>query len=215
MSISPPTRPAAGSAPPAAITSYPLLGVLGVLLGASIATCTGRLISVGLTDLRGALHLGVDEASWISTAFNAALMFVGPFSVYLGGLLGARRVLLACGVLFTLISVVLPLAPNLPVLLCPAGPRGTDRRHLLSAHLVLRPAQSSHEIRAARHCHVRHGYSHHDYFRHITGSLVQRSSLLALDLLEWRCVDSDHDSVGLLRHALATNATAQRGSSQT
>ena len=105
------------SATPAVMTSHPLLGIFGVLLGASIATCMGRLISVGLTDLRGALHLSADEASWIGTAFNAALMFVGPFSVYLGGLLGARRVLLICAGLFTLISILLPFAPSLPILL--------------------------------------------------------------------------------------------------
>ena len=95
-----------------------MLGVFGVLLGAMIATCTGRLLSVGLNDLRGALHLGVDEASWIGTAYNASLMFIGPFSVYLGGLLGARRVLLACAAAFTLISLLLPFAGSLPVLLC-------------------------------------------------------------------------------------------------
>jgi DHA2 family multidrug resistance protein len=94
-----------------------VLGILGVLLGALIATCTGRLISVGLADLRGALHLGVDEASWIGTAFNAAMMFIGPFSVYLGGLLGARRVLLACASAFTLISLLLPFASSLPMML--------------------------------------------------------------------------------------------------
>lgn len=115
----PPSNPAptqVAKTPPV-ITTHPLLGVTGVLLGAMIATCTGRLISVGLADLRGALHLGVDEASWISTAFNAAMMFIGPFSVYLGGLLGPRRVLLACAAVFTLISVALPFAPNLSVLL--------------------------------------------------------------------------------------------------
>ena len=51
----------------------------------------GRLISVGLPDLRGALGLGVDEASWIPTAYNMAMMFIGPFSVFLGGLLGVRQ----------------------------------------------------------------------------------------------------------------------------
>ncbi len=108
-----PTSPARSSV----ITAHPLIGVFGVLLGAMIATCTGRLISVGLSDLRGALHLGVDEASWIGTAFNAAMMFIGPFSVYLGGLLGPRRVLLACASIFTLVSALLPFAPNLPALL--------------------------------------------------------------------------------------------------
>ncbi len=94
-----------------------MLGVVGVLLGAMIATCTGRLISVGLNDVRGALHLGVDEASWIGTAYNAALMFIGPFSVYLGGLLGARRVLLVCAAIFTLVSLLLPFAATLPAIL--------------------------------------------------------------------------------------------------
>jgi len=50
-----------------AVTTQPLLGVAGVLLGALIATCTGRLMSVGLADIRGALHLGVDEGGLPST----------------------------------------------------------------------------------------------------------------------------------------------------
>jgi DHA2 family multidrug resistance protein len=115
--LSAPPTSSAATPGPAVITTHPLLGVAGVLLGASIATCTGRLMSVGLADLRGVLHLGVDEASWINTAFNASLMFIGPFSVYLGGLLGARRVLLACAALFTLISLLLPFASSLPVML--------------------------------------------------------------------------------------------------
>lgn len=112
----PPAKP--GTTPNAGVvTTRPVLGVFGVLLGAMIATCTGRLLSVGLVDLRGSLHLGVDEASWLGTAFNAAMMFIGPFSVYLGGLLGPRRVLLACASIFTLISLMLPFAPSLPVML--------------------------------------------------------------------------------------------------
>jgi MFS transporter, DHA2 family, multidrug resistance protein len=99
------------------ITTHPLLGVAGVLLGALIATCTGRLMSVGLADIRGALHLGVDEGSWINTTFNASMMFIGPFSVYLGGLLGARRVLLACAWIFTAVSFLIPLCHSLAVII--------------------------------------------------------------------------------------------------
>jgi DHA2 family multidrug resistance protein len=87
------------------------------MLGAGIVTLTGRLLTVGLPDLRGALGLSVDEAAWIPTAFNMALMFMGPFSVYLGGLLGTRRVLLASGGVFTLVSLLFPFAPNLSVML--------------------------------------------------------------------------------------------------
>jgi DHA2 family multidrug resistance protein len=100
-----------------AVTTHPLLGVAGVLLGALIATCTGRLMSVGLADIRGALHLGVDEASWINTAFNASMMFIGPFSVYLGGLLGPRRVLLACAWIFTVVSFLIPLCHSLEMVI--------------------------------------------------------------------------------------------------
>src|SRR5215471_6411309 len=77
-----------------ALDRNPYVGSAGVFLGAGIATLNGRLINVGLPDLRGALGLGVDEASWIPTSLNMAMMFMGPFSVYVGGLLGPRRVLL-------------------------------------------------------------------------------------------------------------------------
>lgn len=99
------------------VTTHPLLGVAGVLLGALIATCTGRLTSVGLADIRGALHLGFDEGAWINTAFNAAMMFIGPFSVYLGGLLGPRRVLLACAWIFAVVSFLIPLCHSLEVMI--------------------------------------------------------------------------------------------------
>jgi MFS transporter, DHA2 family, multidrug resistance protein len=96
----------------------PYVGTFGVFLGAGIATLNGRLISVALPDLRGALGLGVDEASWIPTAYNMALMFIGPFSVFLGGLLGPRRVLLYSAPIFILCSILLPFSPNLRVMLC-------------------------------------------------------------------------------------------------
>ena len=93
------------------------VGTLGVFLGAGITTLFGRLLSVGLPDLRGALGLGVDEASWIPTAYNMALMFMGPFSVYLGGLLGVRRVLLWTTPVFVVATILMPFSPNLSVML--------------------------------------------------------------------------------------------------
>ena len=74
------------------------VGTFGVFLGAGIATLNGRMISVGLPDLRGAMGFGFDEASWIPTAYNMALMFIGRFSVFVGAMLGARRVLLYAGI---------------------------------------------------------------------------------------------------------------------
>ena len=96
----------------------PYVGTFGVFLGAGIATLNGRMISVGLPDLRGAMGFGFDEASWISTSYNMALMFIGPFSVFLGAMLGARRVLLFSGTIFILCSILLPFSPSLRVMLC-------------------------------------------------------------------------------------------------
>jgi DHA2 family multidrug resistance protein len=95
----------------------PYIGTFGVFLGAGISTLFGRLLSVGLPDLRGALGLGIDEAAWLPTAYSMGLMFMGPFSVYLGGLLGVRRVLLFATPIFIVTSILLPFSPNLAVML--------------------------------------------------------------------------------------------------
>lgn len=44
-------------------------------------------------------------------------VYVGPFSVFLGGLLGPRRVLLACAAIFTVITLILPFSGSLHVLI--------------------------------------------------------------------------------------------------
>jgi DHA2 family multidrug resistance protein len=111
-SISVPAGRPASRAPspfPADLSHSPLLGIVGVLLGAAIVTFTGRLLTLGLADLKGNVGIGFDEGAWISSAFNVALMFIGPFSVYLGGLLGPRRVLLAGASLFIAICAFLPM----------------------------------------------------------------------------------------------------------
>src|SRR5262245_41435257 len=83
----------------------PVLGILGVVLGAGIVTIAGRLLSLGLSDLKGNVGISFDDGAWIGSAFNVSLMFIGPFTVYLGALLGPRRVLLAGASVFSLVSV--------------------------------------------------------------------------------------------------------------
>src|SRR5262245_6686988 len=109
---------------PADLSHTPLLGIVAVNMGAAIATLAAWFLSLGLADLRGHIGIGVDEGAWIGTAFNAATMFIGPFTVYLGALLGARRVLLVCGAVFAAVSASLPFAHSyalLIVLLAIAG----------------------------------------------------------------------------------------------
>ena len=98
----------AAAAMPSELSKSPLLGILGVIIGAGVVTLTGRMISLGLADLKGALGFGFDDGAWISSAYNIALMFIGPFTVYLGALLGPRRVLFLAASSFALICLFAP-----------------------------------------------------------------------------------------------------------
>jgi DHA2 family multidrug resistance protein len=108
---------ALGSMLPADLSHSPLLGILAVNMGAAIATLAGRFLSLAIADLRGHLGIGFDEGAWIGTAFNASTMFIGPFSVFLSALFGARRVLLICCAVFTVVSALLPFVHGYPLLI--------------------------------------------------------------------------------------------------
>jgi MFS transporter, DHA2 family, multidrug resistance protein len=105
------------SALPGELSHSPVLGIVGVVTGAGIVTLAGRLLSLGTADLRGSLGIGYDDGAWIGSAFNIALMFIGPFTVYLGGLLGARRVLIIAASGFTLVNCFLPFVHTYNLLL--------------------------------------------------------------------------------------------------
>jgi len=99
------------------LSNSPLVGIVGVVLGAGIVTLAGRLLTLGFADLKGHVGIGFDEGAWLSTSFNAALVFIGPMTVYLGGLLGPRRILLFSAGAFTLLSAFLPFVHSYSLLL--------------------------------------------------------------------------------------------------
>ena len=86
-------------------------------MGAGIVTLAGRMLTLGLADFKGSLGIGFDSGAWIGSSFNIALMFIGPFTVYLGGLIGPRRILLACAAAFTMIFAFLPFVHSYSILI--------------------------------------------------------------------------------------------------
>jgi DHA2 family multidrug resistance protein len=125
-SISAPAPPATttGSATAAPAPSIPWLGIVAVLFGAISTTLTTRLTSAGLADVRGAIGAGFDEGAWITTAFGASQMFIGPATVWLGRAFGVRATLLAGCFLYGVGMLLIPVAPSLPWVLalqCVAG----------------------------------------------------------------------------------------------
>src|SRR5271154_6571720 len=108
---------ATAAAIPSEVSTRPLLGILGVVLGAGLVTLAGRMLSLGLPDLRGHVGISFDDGAWLDSAYNASLMFIGPFSVYLGGLLGPRRILLYAAGIFTATCAFLPFIHNYSLLI--------------------------------------------------------------------------------------------------
>jgi DHA2 family multidrug resistance protein len=98
-------------------TDRPVLGILAVMLGAFISSLNTKLTTFGIADIRGGLSLGFDEGSWIGTVFGAAQMVVTPAAAWMSTILGTRRVLLWTGTVFTLASLLAPLAADYDTLI--------------------------------------------------------------------------------------------------
>jgi MFS transporter, DHA2 family, multidrug resistance protein len=102
---------------PSELSKSPLLGILGVIMGAGIVTLTGRMLSLGTADLKGHLGISFDDGAWIGSAYNMALMFIGPFTVFVGALMGPRKILFFAASMFTLICAFLPLIHSYSLLI--------------------------------------------------------------------------------------------------
>ncbi len=96
---------------------YPLLAVIAVLLGSSMANIDSRMFSIGLPDLKGAFSLSYDEGAWLSTASTASQIFIAPAVAWLATVFGLRRILGAPSLVFAVISLVLPFVRDYQTLL--------------------------------------------------------------------------------------------------
>src|SRR5882672_939921 len=102
---------------PAPATTFPWLGITAVFMGTFISTLNTRLSTLGLADIRGAVHAGFDEGAWISTAQTVGQMSVTLVAIWLGAIYGTRRVLMEAAAAFAVISLLEPFSPNLQTLL--------------------------------------------------------------------------------------------------
>ncbi|WP_429811316.1 MFS transporter [Ensifer sp. B1-9] len=101
-----------------------VVAIAAVLLGTFTSILNSRLTEIGLADIRGALGLGLDEASWITTAYLVAEVAAIPAAVWLRGLLSPARGVIVGAALFSLFSLVAPLSPDLHWLLALQALRG-------------------------------------------------------------------------------------------
>jgi DHA2 family multidrug resistance protein len=113
--------PTVAPAPPKA---RPLIAVAAVMLGTFTSLLSSRLTDIGLADIRGAMGLSFDEASWITTAFVTAEVTIVPAVVWLRMVFSPAPILLIGSTLFALLSLAAPFSPDLSTLLMIQALRG-------------------------------------------------------------------------------------------
>jgi DHA2 family multidrug resistance protein len=103
----------AGSAaalPAAKPTTRLLAGLFGIFLAAMMSGMNNRVGILALADVRGALGFGLDDASWLSTAYLAGELIAMPFAPWLAITFSMRRfhlwMVAACAVLALLLPFV-------------------------------------------------------------------------------------------------------------
>jgi len=112
--------PAAAPAAPAGLPPagpIPWWGLTAVLIGTFISTLNGRLSTFGLGDIRGGVGAGFDEGAWITTAQTVAQMLILPFAIWIGGVFGARRVLIEAALAYAVITLLEGFSTNLGMVL--------------------------------------------------------------------------------------------------
>jgi DHA2 family multidrug resistance protein len=110
--LSPPVmnpRVADGSRPPLPGPPRPTwriaLGLVGALIGGIMSLVNTRLTAFGVADLRGAVGLDLNLASWVTTAFSVGSIVIVPATPWLAGIFSTRRLLVGC-VILTLVSAL-------------------------------------------------------------------------------------------------------------
>jgi len=95
----------------------PLAGLAGIFLAAMMAGFNNRVVALALADVRGALGFGLDDASWLTTAYSAGELIAMPFSAWFAITLSVRRFEFWMLGVCVALALALPFIRDLPLLL--------------------------------------------------------------------------------------------------
>ncbi|MEJ2223698.1 MAG: DHA2 family efflux MFS transporter permease subunit [Syntrophobacterales bacterium] len=90
---------------------------IAVMAGTFMEIIDTTVVNVALPHMAGSLSAGVDEATWVLTAYLVSNAVVLPITGWLSALFGRKRFLMICLVLFTVASMLCGSAPNLESLI--------------------------------------------------------------------------------------------------
>lgn len=77
--------------PPPKLTTQAIAGLTGIFVAAMMAGLNNRVGALGLADVRGVLGFGLDDASWLSTAYTVGELIATPFATWFAITLSVRR----------------------------------------------------------------------------------------------------------------------------
>ncbi|WP_323122031.1 MFS transporter [Burkholderia alba] len=117
--LAPPLAPTARQSPrsaPPAFGARIALGLGGVLLAVMCAQINDRVTAAAMPDLRGALHIGHDEGSWLTSLYDATQVSAMMFAPWCSATFSLRRFTIAALAVFALLGALCPFAPNVAAL---------------------------------------------------------------------------------------------------
>jgi len=139
------------------------------------------MLTLGLADLKGHVGISFDDGAWLDSAFNASPDVHRPFTVYLGGLLGPRRILLFAASIFALTCSFLPLVHSHGLLITMLIVAGLTSGNFLPTNADVRTSQHSTALPTLYDCSLRNFCGRCGKYRPFALRLVSRSSVLAMD----------------------------------
>ncbi|KAA1002502.1 multidrug efflux MFS transporter [Paraburkholderia panacisoli] len=109
-----PAQPAPKQHP--ALTLRLASGLVGMLLASLLAILNEQVTAVSLADIQGALSIGHDDGTWLTTLFEAANVATMVFAPWFGITFTLKRFTIGAVLATMLLGILCPFAPNLVTL---------------------------------------------------------------------------------------------------
>jgi DHA2 family multidrug resistance protein len=110
-----PGKSSASARPSASLQDW--IAVIAGSLGALIASLDISIVNSALPQIQGEIGASGTEGTWISTGYLVSEVVMIPLAAWLTRVLGLRTLLLLCGGLFTVFSMVCGVAHDLPTMI--------------------------------------------------------------------------------------------------
>lgn len=103
--------------PPPKLSRQAIAGLIGIFVAAMMAGLNNRVGALGLADVRGALGFGLDDASWLTTAYTVGELIATPFATWFAITLSVRRFHRWMVVICAVIAAFMPFVHDLNLLI--------------------------------------------------------------------------------------------------